>query len=240
MNLTNKGVFLIIIGIVVIVCLISSIPKNKSSFNSCTVDNNAINKAQNFDSIQKTKEYQDYKKSVNSAPESLPTVKKSEYKDRLNDIQYKIDNNTIVGNPFSLEDIITKATELENIQILMLNASSSSNEEDATKGRKLKSIFLKKLPQYYKVLRKQYADAFAKKLWRENYNIYTEGFGNSTLVLVSSAYSSNANIEDDSNNLLDHAMLLRYKRLKFKWYEGQDDYISYRIKSKSDSKFAGE
>lgn len=112
-----------------------------------------------------------------------------------------------------------------------------SDGEKAVRGRakalqrKIKALRVNSLP----TLRKWWAKAAAESLWEEDIEVKVSGAGNSTLELTGVVFASNANIKAAQESLGEGLGLLRFKRVKYRWYSGQAGFQYYDMGTPPDA-----
>lgn len=90
----------------------------------------------------------------------------------------------------------------------------------------------------FPILRKDYAERIGKELWENDYDIYTKGGGNSTIVFVHWSFASNSSIKTTQELFRDKIDELRFDRAEYKWSE-YGEYTYYDMKAEADSYIEG-
>ncbi len=96
-----------------------------------------------------------------------------------------------------------------------------------------------KLQQFeYPKLRKEYANILANKLWEKDIDVYASGTRNYYLNITGGIFAANKNKADFENSLVGLFQSLHYKKIKYRWYKGQDDYTYYTLSSAKDNEIS--
>ncbi|HMN19209.1 MAG TPA: hypothetical protein PKA31_01265 [Candidatus Moranbacteria bacterium] len=66
-------------------------------------------------------------------------------------------------------------------------------------------------------------------------DVTTSGTGNRTLTLTGGVFASNKNVGDLQSSLEDMLKKLRFDRVNYKWYEYDDKYNYFDLKSPKDA-----
>lgn len=115
------------------------------------------------------------------------------------------------------------------------NGLNSTNDETVQRAKKLKAKEAKIQISAYPQLRKAWGKQLGKKLWREDIEVKVFGKGNSTIQFTGGLFAANRNIEDFQKELSAALRDMRFKRIQYKWYEGDDEYTYYTMETKPDS-----
>ena len=161
------------------------------------------------------KEIDDFKAQLSREIESFKTFNGSTYREDVSSIQIEIALFATWAN------IIKKAQNHKDKEINRLGNTL-----------KTKTIALQK--SEFPKLRKNYGDVLKQKLWAENIKVKTKGSGYSTLEFEGGIFASNKNKQDTQQTLSEMLNLLRFKRVNYKWYEYDDEYTYYTLKTGQD------
>lgn len=114
-------------------------------------------------------------------------------------------------------------------------AEYSSDIEVRRLGKTLKAKVINLQKSEFPKLRKAYGAILKEKLWVENINVKTIGTGYTILEFEGGVFASNKNIQDTQETFRDMLNQLRFKRTNYKWYEYDDEYTYYSMKTGKDS-----
>lgn len=163
----------------------------------------------------KIKQLEDFKAQLNREIDSIKTFDGSKYRDDISSIQIEI---ALFG---AWAKIIKDAKNHTNKDINRLGESLKS---------KVMSLQISEFPK----LRNNYGEVLKQKLWIETIKVRTKDTGHTTLEFEGGIFASNKNKQDTQNSLNEILNLLRFKRINYKWYEYDDDYTYYSLKTESD------
>jgi hypothetical protein len=161
------------------------------------------------------KELDDFKVQLNREIESIKTFDGHKYKDEVTSIQMEI----------VLFGAWTK---------FIKDAEKHTNKEINRLGQSLKSKVISLQKAEFPKMRKSYGDIIKQKLWVENIKVKAIDNGYSTLEFEGGIFASNKNKQDFQNTLSEILNLLRFKRINYKWYEYDDEYTYYSLKTLQD------
>jgi hypothetical protein len=128
---------------------------------------------------------------------------------------------------------LSAAAEIGRLQNLITAALADS--AFAVRAKKWKKDLVKKQIASYPALRKRWAMQAKEKLWREDIDVSLSGAGNTTLTFVGAIFAANKNKEDMQANMDETFSSLRFKRINYKWYSGEDRYLYYTLHTPKDS-----
>lgn len=161
------------------------------------------------------KELEDFKSQLEREIESIKTFDGSTYRNDVSSIQIEI------ALFATWAKIIKDAEKHENKEINKLG-----------KSLKWKVVSLQK--SEFPKLRKNYGEILKQKLWAENIKVKTKGTGYSTLEFEGGIFANNKNKQDTQQTLSEILNLLKFKRVNYKWYEYDDEYTYYTLKTGQD------
>lgn len=95
----------------------------------------------------------------------------------------------------------------------------------------LKSLQLREFP----MIRENYVKIIKKNLWEENIKVQSFGSRKTTLQFTGGIFASNKIKQDFQTTLSEIFSGFRFKRVNYKWYEYDDEYTYYTIRSDKDS-----
>lgn len=111
----------------------------------------------------------------------------------------------------------------------------STSTEDKKLASELKKKLIAKQVSEYPKMRNAYADFAGTTLWEQDIDVSSSGTGNTTITFVGAIFASNKGIDAVQTPLEDMLKELRFKRVNYKWYSGEDDYTYFNLKTPTDS-----
>jgi len=117
----------------------------------------------------------------------------------------------------------------------VIKGLSSDSTEAKEKALKLKRQVRKIQIDQFPKMRKAYVESIEHDLWRDNTTIKALGRKKDRLRLIGRMFASNRNKEDCQNKIIDAITSLRFKRVDYLWYDGQDEYTYYKVRSLKDN-----
>lgn len=118
--------------------------------------------------------------------------------------------------------LLDKAKEHE------LSAGEKARVADLRRG--VAAIQARELP----LMRAAWGKILREALWKHNLEVRVGGQANRTLRLTAGIFSSNGNIKQIHETLREQALLLRFRRVEYRWYNGQDEYTYFTVESPPD------
>ncbi len=119
--------------------------------------------------------------------------------------------------------------------VYIKKAESQKNDEINILGKKLKAKVIALQKSEFPKMRKYYADLLKDNFWKFNIKVTPKGNGYNTLEFQGGRFADNANKEDFQGSLSAELYDLRFKRIIYKWYEYDDEYTYYSLKTGQDS-----
>ncbi len=101
-------------------------------------------------------------------------------------------------------------------------------------GKGLKDQIAKVQANEFPIMRKAYRKLLHDKLWVNNVETEISGSTNSIITFTGGTFANNKNKQDAQDALHDMLRLLRFKQSRYKWYEGDDRYTYYEMKTPKD------
>jgi hypothetical protein len=108
--------------------------------------------------------------------------------------------------------------------------SEAENARVAELRRKMSAVQVRELPR----MRAAWAKMLGEAMWEHDMTVTAGGTANRTLRLTAAVFASNRNIKQINDTLWEHASLLRFKRLEYRWYKGAEDYQYFTVEGPSD------
>lgn len=151
----------------------------------------------------------------------------------LLDVKSGIMNFNVDGYAGSLESINAAQSKIIVYSERIKKAQQSQDADILTLSKELEPLLTSLKKDAYPKLRRFYTDAVAKKLWRDN--IYVKSNG-TTISFTGYQFYSNANVEDFYLTVLKSLKLLKFKEIRFYKSKDSEEYIYYKIDSNADIK----
>jgi hypothetical protein len=129
---------------------------------------------------------------------------------------------------------VTNGANLFKEWSALVEKASFYDKESKELGLKLKNDLVKTQKSFLPKMRKSYIDYVAKELWRENITVTSKGVGSTTVEFEGATFASNKNIESSQEAFTEIFNLLRFKRVNYKWFEYDDQYTYYTLKTLAD------
>jgi hypothetical protein len=95
--------------------------------------------------------------------------------------------------------------------------------------------FEKLLNKEYPKLRASYAKILDQKLCEDNIDVTIQGNRNTTILFVGGIFTSNKSIKEFKVSLNGDFELFKFKSIRFKWYEGADEYTYFTFEPEPDT-----
>jgi hypothetical protein len=108
------------------------------------------------------------------------------------------------------------------------------------------TAYQKFIPEYEKAVRAFAAYAFPKarmayynqiehELWKQDIKVSLSGAGKTTLNITGALFAANKNIEDFHLSVASMLESYKFKRVAYRWYDGQSEYTYYDLSPKADN-----
>ena len=118
---------------------------------------------------------------------------------------------------------------------IIRKALNHEDREIQRLGNNLKANVVRIQRSEFPKIRKNYGEVSAKLLWESNIEVRAMGRGYTILEFTAGMFANNKNKKDVQTMLTDNLYLFRFKQSRYKWYEYDDEYTYYTMKSDSDS-----
>lgn len=89
-------------------------------------------------------------------------------------------------------------------------------------------------------LRRAWARFADQTMWENDIRVAASGTGVRTLTFVGGAFAANRNVKTTWESLSEVLKELRFRQIRFKWHQGQDDYQYYDLSSAADADLVGK
>ena len=137
----------------------------------------------------------------------------------------------------SIKALESEALLFESWVELVNEGDSCENLEIRKIANQIKNNVIKIQTKEFPQLRKEYAKVLSRELWEKDISVFVSGSGNKYLNLTGGTFVSNTNKQEYATDLFKKLFPFRFKELRFRWYEGQDEYTFYRIPTCVDTAF---
>jgi len=191
-----------------------------------------LNKAESLD--KKTdEEKQIAKKAEEQKKEEEEIVKKKEELEReIISIDKGVNFSTYRGTIDALQLELVLFAAWANI----IKETEVTNDPEMLKlvkklTTKVSSIQVKEFP----ILRKEYAQIVATKMWENDIEVSTDGSGNKNINFVGGIFAANKNKQDFQTQLTEVLTMFRFNQSRYRWYKGADEYTYYTVYIGKDS-----
>jgi len=174
--------------------------------------------------------------AIKANAEAQKQAKEEAYKAKIEKDISDLKNYKALGR----DSVVTITAEIGLFSVYAedINMAKRNYNEDIKKLGTDAEVLLKKVQvREFPIIRKKYVDVIKGKLWENNVDVYAIGTGNSTLSLVGGIFANNKNIVEMHSSIQAMTELLRFKKVEYKWYSGDDGYYYTNDKAKSDSEF---
>lgn len=191
--------------------------------------NNSVSKEV---AVNKVEDNEAIKANAEAQKQNEENIFKIKMEKDISDLKnYKaLDRDSVIG--------ITAEIGIFSVYADDLNKAKQSSNDDIKKLGTDAEVLLKKVQvREFPIIRKKYVDVIKGKLWENNVDVYAIGTGNSTLSLVGGIFANNKNIVEMHNSIQAMTELLRFKKVEYKWYSGDNGYYYTNDKAKDDSEF---
>lgn len=105
--------------------------------------------------------------------------------------------------------------------------SAAQKDSVARLRRRVAAVQESELPR----MRAAWVRMLRDAMWEHDLDVRSSG---RTLKLTSAIFASNAGVKKIREAVHEQAMLLRFRRVEYRWYPGADRYTSYEIESPAD------
>ena len=119
--------------------------------------------------------------------------------------------------------------------VFIKKAERQKDNEIKILGKELKAKVITLQKSEFPKIRKYYADLLKDNFWKFNIKVTPKGKGYNTLEFEGGRFADNANKEAFQESMSAEFYDLRFKRIIYKWYEYDDEYTSYSLKTGQDS-----
>ena len=134
------------------------------------------------------------------------------------------------------KDLIFELTKkFDDWSVLIHKNKENPNQNVAQLAGKLEKLLIKEQKREFPNIRKNYIKAISHTFWRENVEVTTSGKGSNAITFIGGVFAANKNIEEFYKKVDESLSELRFQKVIFMWYKGQDDYTYYTTHAPSDS-----
>ena len=121
------------------------------------------------------------------------------------------------------------------VQIIDEGKNYDLSSEEAKEVAKLKSLVARTQVQAFPKIRDKFGPAMRDQLWEHNISARTIGKGYKVAEFTGVLFASNANIKEWQGQVQELMIALRFNQIRYKWYDGADEYTYIDLKSPPDS-----
>lgn len=118
---------------------------------------------------------------------------------------------------------------------MIKEAQSHGDPEVVAMGLSLKKEMIRQQKIGFPALRKEFGKQSNSNLWESDISVSVGGKNNATITYTGAIFTTNRNIKDFHETILLLLTRFRYKRVIYRWYEGQEDYTYWSINSHDDA-----
>jgi len=144
-------------------------------------------------------------------------------------------NKDISESDLSISDIKITAALLKAYALTIQEGNYSSDTEILKLTSKLKSKLISFQKLILPKLRKQYYKYIKNTLWENDVEVSISGKDNTILSLSGHYFITNKNKAECQNAIYEMVNLLRFKQIRYTWYNGQEQYTYYNLETPKDS-----
>ena len=136
-----------------------------------------------------------------------------------------------------MEDMLFAGTSLGAIELFVnsvpdTRASLTRLQADTAMEKRSKAAsvhYERLLADALPKLRVSYADILDEKLWEKDIEVSVSGKRKDVLTLTGGVFAANKNVGDFQTQIWDVVKALEFKRVNYKWYEGDTEYQYYDL-----------
>lgn len=136
-----------------------------------------------------------------------------------------------------------KTIDLLTIEIALFGAwaniikegEASEDAEIQKLTKELKSKVVKIQLKEFPLVRKEYGNIVAKKMWENDIDVSTSGRRNNYLNFTGGVFAANKNKKAFQEQITEILTMLRFRQSRYRWYKGDDEYTYYTTYEGKDS-----
>lgn len=193
-------------------------------------DNKSIDDTKSKEAVNDTSEHVKETDTIISLNQKLINSIK-DIKTFDNSHRNKLEGKELV---FSLELECAVFESYSNLIHEGLTSENKENQKLATELKKqLVALQIKEFPE----MRKAYKEAIYNVFWENNVEVDLLD-KTKTLQFTGAIFANNKNKKQIQESYSEMLNLLRFKKIIYKWYKGEDEYTVYQMNTLSDSELA--
>jgi hypothetical protein len=135
----------------------------------------------------------------------------------------------------NIESVVTKIESLEGIAKTIKEGLADKDSETVEFAKQMEKEVISFQTKHFPKYREVFAKIAAERVWEENVYVKVSGQKKDVITFTGGMFAANKNIKAVQTELSDRLNLLRFKQVRYKWYDGDEEYTYYDIKSKKDS-----
>lgn len=118
----------------------------------------------------------------------------------------------------------------------LVEKGEASDDEDIQKlAKQLKTKVKRVQTREFPILRKNYTEVFAKKMWEEDITVSSNGTGHKYINLTGGIFAANKNKKKFQETIHKTMHNFRFNRVAYRWYKEQNEYDYYTVYEGKDS-----
>jgi hypothetical protein len=134
----------------------------------------------------------------------------------------------------SVEALQLEVLLFEDWGDLVRKAEAHEDKEVQASGKRLQSNVVRLQKSEFPKIRKNFGEVSDELMWENNMEVRAFGNGYSIIEFTAGMFANNKNKKDAQAMLSENLHLFRFKQSRYKWYEHDDEYTYYTMKSKAD------
>lgn len=135
----------------------------------------------------------------------------------------------------SYEDINSELSLFKRLGDLVSIYEYSDNNELEMLCGKLKKMLVSSQVSEFINIRKEYGRIAKEKLWEHDIKVTFSGSRNTIINFTGGIFAANKNKKDFNDEIYDVLKKYRFKEVRYRWYEGSDEYTYWNVYDGSDS-----
>ena len=182
-------------------------------------------------------EAQELIKEINKKIEKLDSTSKFEankiLETKISKEISEVDN--FDGSNFrTIENIKVELALFQSWSNLIEECASSKDPDLIELSKSFKAKVQRLQVNEFPKMRMRFSKVLKEELWSDNIDVSIGGTANTTLTFTGGVFANNANKQEYQSSLSEIFNLLRFKRIKYKWYKFDDEYTYYTLTNNPD------
>ncbi|MCK5760173.1 MAG: hypothetical protein KAH33_02695 [Candidatus Delongbacteria bacterium] len=157
-------------------------------------------------------------------------------------LEYRLKRAIQDTKTYKMASFILETREIKNEIVifhrwvkLVKKAEIHKNRGIQKLGKTLQSKVKKVQKSTFPKLREKFRYIFNKELWKDDVKVLTEKADNSIIVFIGATFTRNKNKAEFHKIMKESLYLLRFKKVKYKWSNYDDEYTYYDLRTSSDT-----